>query len=119
MDAGLKVRLEYLGDQGISSAQIKSLAELVEPDQSKAMTLDEKLDFIIDHLTRTNDKKPSFLKTLHNRIRNNCLGGEATEPELIEITDALQKRGYLQVDKTKIRYTSDGALGYPEPSHLP
>lgn len=118
-DAGFKVLLEHLGEQGIPCTQIKSLAELPKADQAKAMTLDEKLDFIIDHLARMNDKKPSSLKTLHNRIRNNCLGGEATESELIEITDALQKRGFLQVDKTKIRYASDGSPGHTQPSYLP
>lgn len=111
--------LEHLGDPGISCAQIKSLAELPKADQSTAMTLNEKLDFSIDHLARMNDKKPSSLKTLHNSIRNNCFGGEATEPELIELTDALQRRGFLQVDKIKIRYASDGAAGHSEPSHLP
>jgi hypothetical protein len=108
-DKGFDVLLEHMRNQGIPCARLKSLAELPGPTLSQATTLNEKLGLITEQLTRMKTAKPRSLNTLRSTISKRCFDG-VSEPELDHLIDALQRQGFLVVEKTKVRYASDGAL---------
>ena len=95
-DDGYDLLLGHLRSKGIEAQRSATLAALLPPADGKLAT-------VIAHLARLGQARPRRTKTLANTI-NALFGKTLEENEIQVLVAALEQRGVISVQETKVAY---------------
>jgi hypothetical protein len=103
-DTGFDPLIRHLKSQKVLAGRWPDVAEIPIVKTATAKAPAEKLDAIVANLQQRGAAKPRTVKTLSSTI-NTLFQKKLSEEELASLVQALQKRGVITIDDTKVSYT--------------
>lgn len=102
-DTGFDPLVRHLKTRKLRVQRLSDLAEIPVLKMGSALTLDEKIDAIVQNLVGRGQSRPRKEKTLSNTI-NTLFTKKLDEKELGTVIKALCKKGYVSIDQGKVTY---------------
>ena len=102
-DTGFDPLIKHLIAQNIVCTRFKSIADIHLGKAPYSESVSEKIDVIIDNLTRRKAAKPRTVKTLRSTIKA-LLGNQLMDEELDELIEQLTQRRAINVVDGKVHY---------------
>lgn len=103
VDGGYDPLLQHLRDRKAFVRKYKSIADIPHVKAANSKTLPAKVTFVRDSLVDRQGGKPTTVKALDSTIEGMFPGGLA-EDVRAGIIKALESRGFLAIDGTKVTY---------------
>lgn len=102
-DTGFDPLIQHLTTQNIVCKRFDSIADIFPGKTNKPVSAQERVDTVIDNLTRRKTAKPRKIKTLRSTI-NALFLKKLSEQELDNIVELLIKRKVIKVVDDKVQY---------------
>jgi len=102
-DTGFDPLIQHLKAQKIVCERFNSIADIFPGKTNKPVSAPERVDTVIDNLTRRKTAKPQKIKTLRSTI-NALFLKQLSEQELDNIVELLIKRKVIKVVNDKVQY---------------
>lgn len=102
-DTGFDPLIQHLTTQNIVCQRFDSIADIFPGKTNKPVPTPERVDTVIDNLTRRKTAKPQKTKTLRSTI-NALFLKQLSEQELDDIVKLLIKRKVIKVVDDKVQY---------------
>ncbi len=102
-DTGFDPLIQHLKAQKIVCERFDSIADIFPGKTNKPVSAPERVDTVIDNLTRRKTAKPQKIKTLRSTI-NALFLKQLSEQELDNIVELLIKRKVIKVVNDKVQY---------------
>jgi hypothetical protein len=102
-DTGFDPLIKHLEVQGMSCQRSKSIADISLPTIPKVQTIPQRVDAIIENLTKRKAAKPRTLRTLRSTI-SALFANQLAAAELDALVEQLTKRGVIKVADGKVHY---------------
>lgn len=102
-DTGFDPLIRHLGAQGISCLRSNTLSDVGVGKISNSSSSSEKIDAVIENLTKRKTGKPTTLKTLRSSIKA-LFVNQLSDEELDALIEQLTQRGTVKVSDGKVHY---------------
>ena len=111
-DTGFDPPIQHLKNQNIFASRSKDVRDipLLKAANSKSVT--EKIDVVVVNLQQRGASMPRMLKTLTSTI-NSLFQRQLSEADLSALLKALQAKGFIAVNETKVTYSLPACEAYP------
>jgi PIN domain len=103
-DSGFDPLIRHLTAQKILCRRLTSIADVHLRQTPNSLSVSEKLDVVIDNLTRRKAARPRTLKTLRSSIKA-LFGNRLMDEELDTLIEALTQRTAIKIVDGKVHYT--------------
>lgn len=102
-DTGFDPLVRHLREKKILAQREKDLAEIPLVRISKANTIDEKIEAVVERLSALGHARPRKVQTLKNTI-NALFAKKLEEKELSAIVERMQQREVIVLENEKVGY---------------
>ncbi len=102
-DTGFDPLIQHLKAQKIACQRFNSISDIFPGKAAKPVAALEKIDTVIDNLTKRKTGKPRTVKTLRSTIYA-LLGKQPSDEELDKIVEQLTKRKAIKIVDGKVQY---------------
>ncbi len=102
-DTGFDPLIQHLKAQKIICQRFNSIADIFPDKAAKPVSILEKVDTVIDNLTKRKSAKPRTVKTLRSTI-NALFVKQLSDEELDKIIEQLTKRKAIKIVDGKVQY---------------
>lgn len=102
-DTGFDPLIQHLKERKIFASRSKDVSDIPLLQAANSETTPEKIDVVVANLLRRGASKPRTLKTLASTI-NSLFQEQLMAEDLAALLKALQSKGYIAVNETKITY---------------
>lgn len=111
-DTGFDPPIQHLKNQNIFASRSKDVRDipLLKAANSKSVT--EKIDVVVVNLQQRGASMPRMLKTPTSTI-NSLFQRQLSEADLSALLKALQAKGFIAVNETKVTYSLPACEAYP------
>lgn len=102
-DTGFDPLIQHLKERKLFAFRFKDVSDIPLLKAANAKSTPEKIDVVVANLLQRGPSRPRTLKTLSSTI-NSLFQKQLTEKELDALLKALQAKGVITVNETKVTY---------------
>lgn len=104
-DTGFDPLIAHLKERQVLAARVKDVAEIALLKPATSKTLSEKLATVVAKLRQQGTSKPRTVKALSSTV-NALFQKQLSEEDVTTLLRALQIKGFVSMDDTKVIYSS-------------
>lgn len=105
-DTGFDPLIKHLRDKKIFAQRVADISEIQSLQSPKHTTPDERIDLVLERLTKMGNAKPRRVQGLENTI-DSLFRKELTQPELLKLISILKSKQFLRTEGEKIIYSKN------------
>ena len=102
-DTGFDPLIQHLKERKVFASRSKDVMDIPLLKAANSKSVPEKIDVVVANLQQRGASKPRTLKTLTSTI-NSLFQKQLTEEDLHALLKALQAKGFIAVNETKVTY---------------
>lgn len=103
-DAGFDPLIQHLRAKNIIVNRVKRVIDIPCIKAANAQSLDERVEVVIDRLSRPRATRPGSVKSLGSMINSTFHKQQLSDEDIANVIDSLAKLNAITVDETKVTY---------------